>query len=559
MAHLLRNLSVRVKIMGTAGILITLLIVSSAYAIYAMGKIGSELSTISRQDIPLTEKITAIASYQQEQVLQFERGLHYGVLLQKDDIAAARFHEAEKAFNEGIELIEVELRKAETLAEMAVENASEENIKEFESTNNALKNIAQEHKSYVEQVQSTFVTLTQGKRHVAEQLAENVEQVEDVLDKALESLLDEIGQFTEASALRAEEHERVTTSTLSVIAVVSILFGIAVSWFVANFIVAGIRKAIITASGDLTQTIEVDSEDEIGELLTAMNGMRKKLLDMLSRISGTTSQLSAASEEMSAITAQSSDIIQKQRAETEQVATAMNEMTATVQEVAGNISHTATAANDASEHTENGSKVVGQAVGQINKLAEQIEEASQTIHELEKHSDSISSVMDVIRGIAEQTNLLALNAAIEAARAGEQGRGFAVVADEVRTLAGRTQESTEEINQMIENLQAGSRRAVQVMEESRAQAHSAVEYASQSGDALSTIAEAVTRINNMSIQIASAAEEQGAVSEEINKNIVHISDMAVQTASGAEETSVASKDLARMAAELQGIVSQFAV
>jgi len=532
MAHFLRNLPVRAKIMGIAGILLTLLIVSSGYAIYSMSKIGSELLTIARHNIPLTEKIAAIASHQQEQVLQFERSLHYGAILQQEDVAVARFRGAVKAFDERTERIETEIRTVEALIETALENTSGENIKAFQSTNNALRSVEQKHKGYVEQAHNTFVAFKQGKSHATGQLAENVEQTEEELDKALESLLDEIGQFTEASALRAEEHEVAATSMLSIISAVSVLFGIAVSWFVANFIVIAIRKAIVTASGDLTQTIEVDSEDEVGELLTAMNGMRKKLLDMLSRISGTTAQLSAASEEMSAITAQSSDIIQKQRAETERVATAMNEMTATVQEVAGNIGHTATAANEASEHTENGSQVVGQTVGQINKLAEQIEQASQTIHELEQHSDNISSVMDVIRGIAEQTNLLALNAAIEAARAGEQGRGFAVVADEVRTLAGRTQESTTEINQMIESLQAGSRQAVRVMEESRTQAHAAVEYASQSGSALSTIAEAVTRINDMSIQIASAAEEQGVVSEEINKNIVYINDMATQTASG---------------------------
>jgi len=202
------------------------------------------------------------------------------------------------------------------------------------------------------------------------------------------------------------------------------------------------------------------------------------------------------------------------------VATAMHEMTATVQEVAGNIGLTADSAREAREETEAGAGVVAQAKEQIRLLADQIEASSQTIAEVEQHSEAINAVLEVIRGVAEQTNLLALNAAIEAARAGEQGRGFAVVADEVRTLAGRTQESTEEINEMIEKLQACSRRAVAVMARSREQSGQAVAFADQSATALAGIADKVRHITDMSHQIASAAEEQRAVSEEINRNIV---------------------------------------
>ncbi len=559
MKQFLKNLSLRAKLLGNSGVLLALLVLSSSYAIYAMNNIGGELSAIAEQDIPLTEKLTRIASDQQKQVLQFERSLHYGAILPRKDTDTAHLREAIKAFNDGTDNIMLSLAEARTALDAAVKTASAREQGKFRSIDKALKNIEQQHQRYVEHAHNAFTAINQRKINLAEQLADKVEQEEETLDKELESLLDKIGRFTEASAQRADAHELAATSTLGIIALMSVIFGTLVSWFIARFVVSAIRRTIVTASGDLSQSIEVDSTDEIGELLGAMNGMRQKLLDMLAQISGTTEQLSAASEEMSAITTQSSAIIQQQRSETEQVATAMNEMTATVQEVAGNINDTASAASEANDHTQNGSRVVGQAVTQINNLAEQIEHASQTIHELEQHSKDISSVMEVITGIAEQTNLLALNAAIEAARAGEQGRGFAVVADEVRTLAGRTQESTEDIKQMIEKLQSGSRQAVQVMEQSREQAQAAVEHASESGKAFSIIADAVERINSMSTQISSAAEEQGAVSEEINRNIVQINDMANQTASGAEETSVASKDLARMASELQGLVTQFSV
>lgn len=557
--NIFKNLSVKTKILGNAGILLTFLGLGSYYAYHSMSLIGDEITAIAEQDIPLTEKLTIIAMGQLEQAVQFERAMRYGTLLQQEEAAADNFREAIQKFEAGTAHINTSIQGAETLAQAVLDEASGDAVTEFESVTTALASIEKAHQDYVSHAQSVFAGLAVGKGHAIEQTIEQVEKEQDTLDSKLESLLVEVGKFTEASAARAEQQENSAVAILGVIALASVAAGILLSLFIANFIVSAIRKAIVTASGDLTQSIDVDSEDEIGELLGAMNGMRQKMLDMLSKISGTTEQLSAASEELSAITTQTSSIIQRQHAETEQVATAMNEMTSTVQEVAQNINHTASAAHEANEHTVSGQKIVGQAVVQVGQLADQIEQASATINDLEQQTEGINTVLDVIKGIAEQTNLLALNAAIEAARAGEQGRGFAVVADEVRTLAGRTQKSTEEINHMIEKLQSGSQRAVEVMEKSREQARTVVEHATESGTALSTIATAVTKINDMSTQIASAAEEQSSVSEEINRNIVKINDMANDTADGAEQTSVASQDLARMATELQGVVSQFSV
>ncbi len=314
------------------------------------------------------------------------------------------------------------------------------------------------------------------------------------------------------------------------------------------------------AQGDLTTRVEGrESQDETGQLLAATRTMSDGLHGLISEVSGSTSQLSAAAEQMSVISEQNRRGAQQQQSEIDQVATAMNEMTTTVQEVARNASSAAVVAKKADSDAQNGRDVVSKAVHAIHDVAREVESASTVIDTLNSDSMSIGKVLDVIKGIAEQTNLLALNAAIEAARAGEQGRGFAVVADEVRTLATRTQESTQEIQKMIERLQVGARDAVQAMEQGRRKASNCVTLATSAGETLDTIASAVSAINDMNNQIASAAEEQGAVSEEINRNVVNISMISKQTADGAEQTSSASAELARLALRLEQNVGRFKV
>ena len=311
------------------------------------------------------------------------------------------------------------------------------------------------------------------------------------------------------------------------------------------------------AKGDLSARSGYRSEDELGQISLAFNRMGKRFENVIQEISGAASQLSAAATETSTVTAQSNSGIQQQRLETDQVATAMNEMNATVHEVASNASIAADAAKQADDALTDGKRVIAETITTIDNLAQEIGKAASVIHSLEEESETISSVIDVIRGIADQTNLLALNAAIEAARAGEQGRGFAVVADEVRTLASRTQESTQEIENMIGRLQSGSKDAVNVMAMSQEQAKRGVEQTAEAGSSLEVISTAITHINDMNTQIASASEQQSAVAEDINRNIVNISQIAEETAIGAEQTSKASDELARLAEHLQGLVGQF--
>ncbi|MBI5040553.1 MAG: methyl-accepting chemotaxis protein [Gammaproteobacteria bacterium] len=311
------------------------------------------------------------------------------------------------------------------------------------------------------------------------------------------------------------------------------------------------------ADNDLTGQIpQTGHQDEVGLLSAAIVALQGKLTHRIQDIANVSHQINVAVETMNAIVEHTSLGVQQQHSETEQVATAMNEMTATVHEVARNTA-AAAAASQAEEEVGNGSREVKQTIALIGKLADDVRKGADVIGRLETDSNNIGAVLDVIRGIAEQTNLLALNAAIEAARAGDQGRGFAVVADEVRTLAQRTQASTQEIQQMIEKLQQGAEEAVRVMHAGRSQAEASVTQASQAGRSLDSIRAAVSTIHDMSTQIASASEEQGAVAEEINRNIVNISQVVVQTADDAAQTSSAGEKLGGLAEQLQTVVARF--
>ncbi|MEW5755485.1 MAG: methyl-accepting chemotaxis protein [Pseudomonadota bacterium] len=311
------------------------------------------------------------------------------------------------------------------------------------------------------------------------------------------------------------------------------------------------------AQGDLCARVRHVSGDELGTVARAFNDMGDKFRALIQQTAGANAQVAAAAEELSSVTEESKAGIQEQQREISQVATAINEMTSSVQEVASNAAAAAKSAEEADKQIMQGKKVINATVESINLLATQVSGAANVIHDLEKASDSIGGVLDVISGIAEQTNLLALNAAIEAARAGEQGRGFAVVADEVRTLAQRTKDSTLEIQKMIERFRAGTVEAVKVMDQSHRQAQEGKGHAENAGHAFNGIAATVTSITSTTMQIAAAAEEQSAVSEEINRNVHSVAQIVENSVAGAEQTAYSSSELARLAAESQGMVGQF--
>ncbi|BBP82186.1 chemotaxis transducer [Pseudomonas sp. Pc102] len=341
----------------------------------------------------------------------------------------------------------------------------------------------------------------------------------------------------------------------------ALLIGLAATVLIALLIVRPLQRVIAVArqisAGDLSVEIEVDRSDEVGQLLEAMRGMSANLRDMVGRLQGGVAQISSSAQALSSVTEQTRVGVNGQKLETDQVATAMSQMTATVHEVARNAEAAAASTQSADSKVSSGSEVVRQTLGRINQLATAMQAATQSIEQLSHETQSIGSVLDVIKSVAEQTNLLALNAAIEAARAGEQGRGFAVVADEVRALAKRTQQSTAEIERLVVTLRDGVRRSVERMQESGTLVEMTVQDANHTELALSGIAEAVSVIHQMNQQIAAAAEQQSAVAEEINRSVTSIRDIADQSALAMEETASSSTQLASLGRDLQAMAGHF--
>ncbi len=376
-------------------------------------------------------------------------------------------------------------------------------------------------------------------------------------------LLDQL--IPELALLLEQREEQLTTriTTLSLI--------VAVFTFLALYLFAGFYHSFNTAissiketsdklaKGDLTSRLQLDNKDEFADVATSFNSMAGQFAEVVRELERSIELLASGAEELSMTSIQTKQGVKRQQEEVEQVATAMTEMAATVQEVARSASSTAMTTKKAHQQASNGRVIVDNSVSAITALSEEITMATEVVKQLEIDGESIGSVLDVIRSIAEQTNLLALNAAIEAARAGEQGRGFAVVADEVRTLASRTQTSTTEIQSMIERLQQGTRKAVSVMNESQERTQTTIQETQKESEFLENITRAVTEIDDMCTHIASASEEQSVVADGISRSIEHINNVTIDAAQGSQQVTESSEILAHLASDLQALITRFKV
>ncbi len=385
----------------------------------------------------------------------------------------------------------------------------------------------------------------------------------DLMGEQLNKLIAINSAGADQANVAAEGSYSQAVTGIIIVAVVAALMTVLLAWLLTRSIVAPLQKAVSAAEsiagGNLSKPIEVDGKDEPARLLGALAAMQNNLRQTIQHIAGSATQLASAAEELSAVTEEASKGLQQQNNEIDQAATAVNEMTAAVEEVARNAVSTSEASSQSNQAAREGRDRVVETVGAIQTMTQDVQNTSVLIEGLATQGRDIGKVLDVIRAIAEQTNLLALNAAIEAARAGEAGRGFAVVADEVRALAHRTAQSTQEIEKMVAGIQSGTGEAVQSMQQSNQRTQSTLEMARAAGVALEQITQSISLINERNLVIASASEEQAQVSREVDRNLVNIRDLATQSAAGANQTSAASHELSRLAVDLNGMVARFVI
>lgn len=539
--------------------LIALLFLISTTVIQLLS-IKKELVNVVEEDIPLTSMVTDITLKQLEQSIEFERMLHYGVLIhlsdeerenakKKYEKAIDRFTDLSKKVNKVFADTEKFILIVEEHSVNAVDKAKLHKFSE------QLIELDESHKLYETHVSEVLVLLDERQLHNAEVMAESVEHEEDKLNQILEGLLKELEAFTFAAGMRAEHHEQTAIEQVFIIGCISTILILIVGFFISRSITRKIlaaRQVIgdISQNLDLTLRVDTSGRSEIAALGKDLNALLSTLSDCISSVVTSSTQLAAASEELSVISTQNTVAVSQQYSETDQVATAIDELSSTAANVAKVTSVASRMVSDADDAICEGTKIVTDNLAAMRKLEETVTSTNIVVEELHSHSTGISSALDTIQSVAEQTNLLALNAAIEAARAGEAGRGFAVVADEVRDLASRTQGLTDQIRDLVANLQKGSHDATQMMGQSRENTSQVLGMANKTEQALEKIAVAVSAMTDFNCQISSAAEQQSSVTLEISKNVSSIRNIAQENSETTRQTTTASEELSHLAADL---------
>ncbi|RMM44313.1 Methyl-accepting chemotaxis protein [Pseudomonas syringae pv. aptata] len=539
----LRNMNIAPRAFLGFAMIGTLMLILGVFALSQMSKIRGATEVLADSNVPSIKSLDRFA-----EVSIRLRVLSYRLLVNRDP-------ETQQKTIELMAMRNKQITDAQTVYEKLISAPEERNL----------------YSQYVQllgqyrQLEDRLKTLSR---------ANNIDQLQELLNNEMVSNSDQMNvvlrklveintaQLNEVKEQASSEYDSAFNMVIGLL-IAATLLTLVFAWMLIKSITTPIATALLAAEtiaqGNLTRPISIDGTDEAGRLLLAMKTMQDKLRDTLQGISGSATQLASAAEELNAVTDESARGLVQQNDEIEQAATAVNQMTSAVEEVARNATSTSQASRSAANSAGDGRDLVQETVSAIERMSGDVQGTAELIISLANESRDIGKVLDVIRGLADQTNLLALNAAIEAARAGEAGRGFAVVADEVRALAHRTQQSTSEIERMISSIQTGTEQAVSSMRNSTERAESTLNIAKGAGQALNTINSAVEEINERNMVIASAAEEQAQVAREVDRNLVNIRDLSAQSTNGANQTSAASTELSRLAIDLNGMVARFAL
>ena len=539
---MLRTITIQKRLLAAFGMLALLLAITGLFSMQSLSKVRAQADIVESNLLPAISYLGQVESLTAE-----TRAMTLRLLLAIDITQEGEtFNRIDALNNEKNDVS----KKYEATIVLAEERALYKKFTDVDT-------------EYAELQGRALALLKQEELGAAQDLLDRMNPLADEMVELLKQL-SIVNQRAAADARKASiatyDTAKYTVITLIIIA---IAIAVAIAMLISRSVNTPLAQAVLSAryiaDGDLTQALTVDGNDELTELAQALKQMQQKLRDAIGHIASSSSQLASAAEQLNVITDESAKALQLQNDEVQQAATAITEMSSAVDEVAGTALKTSEASSQSAELAKDGAKKVLQTSDVIEKMNGDVQHSTKVISTLADKVASINQVLEVIRSVADQTNLLALNAAIEAARAGEAGRGFAVVADEVRSLAHRTQTSTGEIEQMIHQVQASAKEAVNAMNLISGNADNAKQVASAAAEALTLIDKNIMEISDQNHVIAGAAEEQSKVAREIDRNIVTISDLAAQTADGSSQTTASAGELSRLAIELNALVSKFKV